>query len=122
MPVDAVHARCRLQNTKQKICLYCKGISNKSILFDITEYGNNLLATQIHENRMLHHNSVICDKCHNAILKESLLTCIICENTVAKKYFVAKHKDSSLKYKMPRIKNIPNNRRHICKTCYLQLQ
>ena len=74
MPVDA---RCRLQNTKQKRCLYCKGISNKSILFDITEYGNNLLATQIHENRMLHHDSVICDKGHNAILKESLLTCII---------------------------------------------
>ena len=26
MPVDAGEARCRLQNTKQKICLYCKGI------------------------------------------------------------------------------------------------
>ena len=122
MPADAVHVRCRLQNTKQKICHYCKGISNKSILFDITKYGNNLLATQIHENSMLHHESVICDKCHNAILKESLLTCIICENTVAKKYFVGKHKYSSLKHTMPQITNIPNNRGHICKTCYLQLQ
>ena len=59
MLVDAVDARCRLQNSKQKICLYCKGISTKSIVFDITEYGNNLLATQIHENSMLHHDSVI---------------------------------------------------------------
>ena len=59
MPVDA---RCRLQNTKQKICLYCKGISTKSILLDITEYGNNLLATQIHENSMLHHDSVNCER------------------------------------------------------------
>ena len=68
MPVDAVDARCVLQNTKQKICLYCKGIATKSILFDITEYGNNILATQIHENSMLHHDSVICEKCHNTIL------------------------------------------------------
>ena len=83
MSVDAVDARCRLQNTKQKICLYCKGISTKSILFDITEYGNNLLATQICENSMLHHDSVICEKWHDTILQESLLTCIICENTVA---------------------------------------
>ena len=116
LPVDA---RCRLQNTKQKIYLYCKGISNKSILFYITEYRNNLLATQIHENSMLHHDSVICDR---AILKESLLTCIICENTVAKKYFVGKYKYSSLKHTMPQITNIPNSRSHICKTCYLQLQ
>ena len=122
MPVYSVDARCRLQNTKQKICLYCKGISNKSILFDITEYGNNLLNTQIHENSMLHHDSVICDKCHNAVLKESLLTYIICENTLAKKYFVGKHKYSSLKYKMPQITNVPNNRRHIYKTCYLEIQ
>ena len=122
MSVDAVDARCRLQNTKQKICLYYKGISNKSTLFDITEYGNNLLATQIHENSMLHHDSVICDKCHNAFLQESLLTCIICENTLAKKYFVGKHKYSSLKYKMPPITHIPNNRRHTCKTCYVELQ
>ena len=56
-----------------KICLYCKGISTKSILFDITEYENNLPATQINENSMFHHDSVICDKCHNAILKEFLL-------------------------------------------------
>ena len=32
MSVDAVETRCRLQDTKQKICLYCKGISTKSIL------------------------------------------------------------------------------------------
>ena len=83
-----VDARCRLQNSKQKICLYCKCRSTKSILFDITEYGNNLLATQIHENSMLHHDSVICKKCHNTFLQESLQTCIICENTVAKKFLV----------------------------------
>ena len=117
MPVDA---RCRLQNSKQKICLYCKGISTKSILFDITEYGNNLLATQTHGNSMLHHDSVICEKCHNTILQESLLTCIICENTVAKNCLVGKHKYALLKHTMPQIANIPNNRRHVFKTCYIQ--
>ena len=118
MPVDA---RCRFQNTKQKICLYCKGTSTKSILFDITAYGNNLLATQIHENSMLHHDSVICEKCHNTILQESLLTCIICEKTVAKKCLVGKHKYASLKHTMPQITNTPNNKRHICNICYIQL-
>ena len=87
IPVDTVYAICRLQNTKQKICLYCKGISSTNKLFDITDYGNNLLATQIHENSMLHHDSIICDKCHNAILRESLLTCIICENNSCKEVF-----------------------------------
>ena len=119
MPVDT---RCRLQNTKHKTCLYCKGTSTKSILFDITAYGNNLLATQIHDNSMLHHDSVICEKCHNTILQESLLTCIICEKTVAKKCLVGKHKYASLKHTMPQIANIPNNRRHICNICYIQLQ
>ena len=71
---------------------------------------------------MLHHDSVICEKCHNTILQESLLTCIICENTVAKKFFVGKHKYSLLKHTVPQITNIPNNKRHIYKTCYIQLQ
>ena len=122
MPFDAVGARCRLQNTKQKICLYCKGTSTKSTFSDITAYGNNLLAPQIHENSMLHHDSVICEKCHNHILQESLLTCIICEKTVAKKCLVGKHKYSLLRHTMPQIANIPNNRKHICNTCYIQLQ
>ena len=71
---------------------------------------------------MLHHDSVICEKCHNTILQESLLTCIICENTVAMKFLVGKHKYSLLKHTMPQITNIPHNRRHICRTCYIQLQ
>ena len=122
MPADAVDARCRLEYTKQKICVYCKGTSTKSILFDITAYRNNLLASQIHDNSMLHHDSVICEKCHNTILQESLVICIICEQTVAKRCLVGKHKYASLKQTMPQIANIPNNKRHICNICYMQLQ
>ena len=66
----------------------------------------NLLASQIHDNSMLHHDSVICEKCHNTILQESLLICIICEQTVAKKCLVGKHKYASLKQTMPQIANI----------------
>ena len=122
MPADAVDARCRLENTKHKICVYCKGTSTKSILFDITAYGNNLLASQIHDNSMLHHDTVICEKCHNTILQESVVICIICEQTVAKKSVVGKHKYASLKQTMPQIANIPNNKRLICNICYMQLQ
>ena len=95
--------------------MYCKGTSTKSILFDIT-------ASQIHDNIMLHHDSVICEKCHNTILQESLMIFIICEQTVAKKCLVGKHKYASLKHTMPQIANIPNNKRHICTICYMQLQ
>ena len=56
---------------------------------------------------MLHHDSVICEKCHNSILQELLLTCIICEKTVAKKCLVGKHKYALLKHTMPQIANIP---------------
>ena len=122
MPVDAVDTRCRLQNTKQKMCLYCKDTSTKSILFDIRAYGNNLLASQIHKNGMLHLDSVICEKCHTTILQESLLISIICEKTVAKKCLVGKYKYALLKHTMPQIANIPNNRRDICNICYIQLQ
>ena len=101
MPADAVDAKCRLQNTKQNIYLYCKGTSTKSILFDITAYRNNLLASQIHDNSVLHHDTVICEKCHNTILHEPLLICIICEQTVAKKCLVGKHKYALLKHTMP---------------------
>ena len=81
--------------------MYCKGTSTKTILFDITAYGNNLLASQIHNNSMLHHDSVICDKCYNTILQESQLIYIICEQTVAKKCVVGKHKYALLKQTMP---------------------
>ena len=77
---------------------------------------------QTHDNSMLHHDSVICEKYHNTLLQESLLICIICEQTVAKKCLVGKHKYASLKHTMPQIANIPNNRRHICNICYIQLQ
>ena len=53
---------------------------------------------------------------------ESLVICIICEQTVAKKCLVGKHKYASLKQTMPQIANIPNNKRHICNICYMQLQ
>ena len=71
---------------------------------------------------MLHHDSVICEKCHNTIMQESLLTCIFCEKTVAKKYLVGKHKYALLTLTMPQLANIPNNRRPICNIYYIQLQ
>ena len=55
-------------------------------------------------------------------LQKSLLICIMCEQTVAKKCLVGKHKYSLLKHMMPQIANITNNRRHICNICYIQLQ
>ena len=53
----------KIQN-RTYVCT-AKAQSTKTILSDITAYANNLLASQINENSMLHHNSVICEKCHN---------------------------------------------------------
>ena len=65
---------------------------------------------------MLHHDSVICEKYHNTILQESLVI------VATKKCLVGKHKYASLKQTIPQIANIPNNKRHICNICYMQLQ
>ena len=47
------------------------------------KYGQNAIVSQ-----MLQHNTqdIIFNMCHNAICRESLVTCLICTKTVKKMY------------------------------------
>ena len=43
------------------------------------KYGQNTIATQMIEND---EQNIICNKCHNAICRKSLVTCLTCTKTV----------------------------------------
>ena len=68
--------------------------------------------------------NIICNKCHNAILRESLVTCLTCDKTMKKML--------TLKFDMDKYSSLENTTRemlksnrtnhYICKTCHLQLQ
>ena len=68
--------------------------------------------------------NIICNKCHNAIFRESLVTCLTCDK-IMKKMFTLKfdrNKYSSLENK--RLEMLKSNRMkcYICKSCHSQLQ
>ena len=46
-----------------------------------TKYGENTLVNQMTEND---EQNIICNKCHNAILRQSLVTCLTCDKTMTK--------------------------------------
>ena len=67
---------------------------------------------------------MICNKCHNAILRESLVTCLTCDKTM-KEMFALKSdidKYSSLENIMPEMLKSNRMNHYICKNCHLQLQ
>ena len=68
--------------------------------------------------------NIICNKCHNAICRESLVTCLICTRTVYKMF--------TLKFDMSPYSSLENNIKemaksqktnsYICKSCHIELQ
>ena len=55
--------------------------TDKFLIFNKTKYGQNTIASQMIENDT---QNMICNKCHNEIYRESLVTCLICMKTVKK--------------------------------------
>ena len=53
-------------------------------IFDRNAYINRILVTHIAENEIVRENSIICDKCHNTVLRDTTVTCIVCQKKVAK--------------------------------------
>ena len=68
--------------------------------------------------------NIICNKCHNEICRESLVTCLTCMKTMKKM--------CTLKFGMNKYSSLQNNiqekaksqrtNSYICKSCHLQLQ
>ena len=75
MPTNSVASQTRLTSNKpQQKCIHCNSVlTDKFLPFDKTKYGENTIVNQMSEND---EQSIICNKCHNAILRESLVTCL----------------------------------------------
>ena len=83
MSINSVASWIRLTSHKpQQKCIHCNSVpTDKVITFDKTKYGKNTLVNQMTEND---EQNIICNKCHNTTLRESLVTCLTCDKTMKK--------------------------------------
>ena len=85
MPINSVASWTRLTSHKrQQKCIHCNSVpTDKFLTFDKTEYGENTLVNKMTEND---EQNIIYNKCHNAIFRESLVTCLTCDKTMKKMF------------------------------------
>ena len=83
MPTNSVVSQIRLTSNKpQQKCIHCTIVpTDKFLTFDKTKYGQNIIVSQMKQDD---EQNIICNKCHNAICRESLVTCLTCRKTVKK--------------------------------------
>ena len=83
MPLNSVASHMRLTSHEpQQKCIHCNTVpTGKYLTFDKTKYGENTIVSQMTEND---EQNIICNKCHNAIYRESLVTCLTCMKTMNK--------------------------------------
>ena len=123
MSIDSVASQMRFTSHKpEQKCIHCNSVpTDKFLTFDKTKYRENTLVNQMTENN---EQNIICNKCHNAILRESLVTCLTCDKTM-KKMFTLKFdmdKYSSLENMTQEMLKLNRTNCYICKSCHLQLQ
>ena len=77
MPVNSVASGTILtSNEPQQKCIHCNSVpTHKFLTFDKIKYGENTPVSQMKEND---EQNIICNKCHNAILRQSLVTYVTC--------------------------------------------
>ena len=83
MPMNSVASCIRLTSYEpQQKCIHCNTVpTDKFLTFDKTKYGQNIIVSQMKEND---EQNIICNKCHNAICRASLVTCLTCMKTMKK--------------------------------------
>ena len=83
MPMNSVALHIKLTSHKpQQKCIHCNTVPNgKYLTFDKTKYGQNTIVSHMTEKDQ---QNIICNKCHNAICRESLVTCLRCTKTMKK--------------------------------------
>ena len=83
MPTNSVATLTRLTSNKpQQQCIHCNRVpTDKFLTFDKTKCGQNTNVSQIKENDKQNMNK----RCHNAIVRKYLFTCLTCRNTMKKK-------------------------------------
>ena len=83
MPMISVALHMKLTSNKaQQKFIHCNTVpTGKYLTFDKAKYGPNRIVSQMTENDQ---QNIICNKCHNAICRESLVTCLRCIKTMKK--------------------------------------
>ena len=101
MPINSVASGIRLTSHKpQQKCIHCHSVpTDKFLTFDKTKYGENAIVNQMTGND---EQNIICNKCHNTILRESLVTCLTCDKTMKKML--------TLKFDMDKCPSLENKR------------
>ena len=106
----------------QQKCIHCNSVpTDKFLTFDKTKYGENSIVTQMTEND---EQNLICNKCHNTMLRQSLVTCMTCDKTMKKMWTLKFDMDkySLLENKTQQMLKSKRMSCYICKSCHLQLQ
>ena len=87
MPTNSVVSWIRLTcNEPQQKCIHCNTVpTDKFLTFGKTKYGQNTIVSQMKEND---EQNIICNKCHNAIFRGSLVTCLTCRKTMKKNVYI----------------------------------
>ena len=77
MPMNSIASWIQLtSNEPQQKCIHCNTLcTEKFLIFNKAKYGQNTLVSQMIETDT---QNIICNKCHKAICRESLVTCLIC--------------------------------------------
>ena len=71
-----------ISHKQQQKCIHCHSVPTDNLrTFDKTKYGENTLVNHMTVND---EQNIICKKYHNAILRESLVTCLTCDKTMKK--------------------------------------
>ena len=83
MPMNSVASQIQFTSNKpQQKCIHCNIIcTEKFLIINKTKYGQNIIVSQMIENDTQY---MICNKYHNTICRESLVTCLICTKTEKK--------------------------------------
>ena len=83
MPINSVASQMRsISHKQQQKCIHCHSVPTDNFqTFNKTKYRENTLVNNMTVND---EQNIICNKCHNAILRESLVTCLTCDKTMKK--------------------------------------
>ena len=117
MPISAM----TLTLLKDLKCIFCRSTkTDKFHIFDKRDYENNAIAQIIIENPT--GNTIKCNKCHKAIMNESILNCVVCKNETPRKL--------TFTFDVKKYTSMPQNvdtkethvRSYTCRTCHFQLQ
>ena len=123
MPMNSVALRIKLTSHKpQQTCIHCNTVpTGKYLTFDKTKYEENTIVNQTIEKDQ---QNIICNKCHNAICKETLVTCLRCTKTMTNICTLKfdSNRYTSLEQNIQEMAKSHKTNCYIGKTCHEELQ